>query len=85
MATENSQVLLDQPLSDALAALTKIAVAVKAGKSVAEIAAAELVDAVKLIGEIPQIPADVKSFPQASLNSAALGVSELAGALLGLS
>lgn len=77
------QVPVDQAVSDVLAELKVLIIDIKAGKLISDLGA-NLNNIVKLVGEVPQIPADVKSAPQACLNSAALGVADLAGALLGL-
>lgn len=82
MALKQVTVSVPQELDDALQALSGLILAIKDGKSLNDIVALELPQAIKLMGEYQAIPAEVAS--QAGVSELALWASQLAGVLLGL-
>ena len=74
-------VSIDQPVADVFAALSSLISCIKSGKSPLDIAAAELPLLIKVVQELPQVAADVKSSQQECLNAAFVGAAGLIGVI----
>lgn len=79
MSQTQVQVQVEKEVADAVNAVVDLVAAIKAKKVDL---GAELSFAVKLVNELPQIPAELKSDLAGSLNAAALGAVKLVQVLV---
>lgn len=78
------QVEISKELDDVLALIENLVIAIKAKKSITEIAAGELSDLVNAVAGIDQVPGEISDSRHAALQTIGLRLGSISDALLGV-